>query len=710
LKTEDPTPSSDLAAILVRISRECDATVEHLRAEQLIRDAREAWPGDEAERWSKWLGEACRSLNLMVREAELPIDGAKRLAEDGASVVGAWRPDRGLLLLVDGAESAEGEIDQRRGMTAAELNQVVGAAVHPTRWLVVEHAERIDGAHDPRLAHRPVRRFWQILRPEWNDIWIILVFAFFVGLLSLSTPIAVESLVNTVAFGRLIQPVVVLALLLFGFLSFAAVLQAVQTFVAEVIQRRLFARVAADLAHRLPRVDLSKLDGEYGPELVNRFLDITTLQKVSAQLLLEGVSLVLAALVGMTVLSFYHPWLLGFSVLLLCIVIGGLFFLGRGAIRTGIDESKLKYYTTAWFEDLIRCRSAFKPAGGAEFAVDRANLLTSKYLKYRRAHFGILYRQIVFVLGLQAVAGTILLGGGGWLVIQGQLSLGQLVAAELIVSTILGSLAKVGKHLEGFYDVVAAVDKLGHLFDLPLERCDGLLAIEATDGGLPIALSNVRVAGARGLLSEGLSLRIDAGDRVAVVGPSKSGKSALCEILYGGDQPAGGRVSISGVDPGDIRPDVLRAHVTLIGDIEIFEGTIAENVHLRRRQVGTTECRAALEAVGLLDDCLALQAGLDTQLSPTGFPLSSGQSRLLMLARAIAASPQLILLDGAVDGLADRQLERAMTALVGPHRKWTLIVATGRRDVAVWLDRVVELVATEPVSGGVPAGVSRSEA
>ncbi len=709
MKTDDPTPSSDLASVLVRISRECGATIEHLRAEQLIREAREAWPGDEADSWSKWLHESCRSLNLVVREAELPIDGARRLAEDGATVVGAWRPERGPLLLVDGAEIAEGAIDQRTGVTSAELSQLVDAAVHPTRWLVVEHAERIDAAHNPRLASRPVRRLLQILRPEWNDIWIILVFAFFVGLLSLSTPIAVESLVNTVAFGRLIQPVVILAVLLFGFLSFAAVLQAIQTFVAEIIQRRLFARVAADLAHRLPRVDLAKLHGEYGPELVNRFLDITTLQKVSAQLLLEGVSLVLAALVGMTVLSFYHPWLLGFSVLLLCLVIGGLVVLGRGAIRTGIDESKLKYRITAWFEDLIRCRSAFKPAGGAEFAIDRANLLTTKYLSYRRSHFEVLYRQIVFVLGLQAVAGTVLLGGGGWLVIQGQLSLGQLVAAELIVSTILGSLAKVGKHLEGFYDVVAAVDKLGHLFDLPLERFDGLLAIEATDGGLPIALSNVRIAGARGLLAEGLSLRIDAGDRVAVVGPSRSGKSSLCQVLYGAEEAAGGRVSISGVDPGDIRPDVLRGQVTLIGDPEIFQGTVAENVHLRRRQVGTTECRAALEAVGLLDDCLELEAGLDTQLSPTGFPLSGGQTRLLMLARAIAASPQLILLDGAIDGLADRQLERALSALLGPHRKWTLLVATGRRDVAARLDRVVELVATESASEAVPAGVLRSK-
>ena len=176
------------------------------------------------------------------------------------------------------------------------------------------------------------------MRPEWSDIWMILVFAFFAGVLNLATPIAVEALVNTVAFGRLLQPVLILAVLLFGFLAFAAVMQGVQTYVAEVIQRRLFARVAADFAYRFPRVASSSLDGKYGPELANRFLDVVTLQKVVASLLLDGVSIVLATLVGMTVLAFYHPWLLGFDVLLLIMIVAGLMVLGRGAVSSGIEK------------------------------------------------------------------------------------------------------------------------------------------------------------------------------------------------------------------------------------------------------------------------------------------------------------------------------------------------------------------------------------
>jgi ABC-type bacteriocin/lantibiotic exporter with double-glycine peptidase domain len=91
--------------------------------------------------------------------------------------------------------------------------------------------------------------------------------------------------------------------------------------------------------------------------------------------------------------------------------------------------------------------------GSAQFALERADHLIFDYLTARASHFRILMRQIVFALGMQAVASTVLLGLGGWLVISAQLTLGQLVAAELIVAVIVGSFAKLGKHMESFYDV-----------------------------------------------------------------------------------------------------------------------------------------------------------------------------------------------------------------------------------------------------------------
>ncbi len=684
---------SNLAATLVRITRERGIGIERLRAEQLIAEAQEAWPGEPSKLWPKWLAEGLRCLELRSKLAELSLEDALSLVEDGALVVGYSHDQQAAIIVLDsdGKKVRVACADKEKKVVRAngEFAALVSADSSETtfRWLIVEDLEV---SHEPTASfhHRPIARFAALLKPEWSDMWVIGVFAFFASVLSLATPIAVESLVNMVTFGRLIQPLVILSLMLFGFLTFAGLMKAVQTFLVEIIQRRLFARVAADLAYRFPRVSQSSLDGKYGPELANRFFDIVTLQKVVAQLLLDGITIVLATIVGMAVLAFYHPWLLGFDVLLLLIVSGGLVALGRGAISTGIDESKEKYRLASWLEDLMRCSITFKSSGAAEFALDRANLVTSAYLDTRRSHFKVLFRQLLFLLGLQAFAGTILLGFGGWLVIQGQLTIGQLVAAELIVATILNSLTKMGKHIEGFYDVVASVDKLGYLFDLRIEPQDGLLAFR-TDEGVRLRITDVSDNDAGAWLAKGLSLEMEAGDHVALLSSENAGSNDLFDILYGLRAADTGHVVIENADPRDLRPDVLRKAVTLVRGIEIFEGTIAENIQLGRAAISMTDVRSALYAVGLLDDVLRLPDGLDTQLKPAGLKLLATHRQLLMLARAIAGRPRLLLIDGALDVLADVQLQGVCEMLQDEAQQFTLLVATNRRAVAEQFAKVI---------------------
>lgn len=695
--TQTATDTLPLAAALVRLGRERSVTVERLRTEQLIRDAQSAWPGEPAAIWDKWLREAAESVGLRCRVADLSVSEAALLASSGALLVGGYHGEAAVTTLLDASggsvDVATDELDGSRRVRVEVLAAEIAEAQDDAtiaRWLVVDHPQLSHAEEAHSLSHKPVRRYFKLLRPEKSDMGIILVFAFFAGVLSLATPIAVEALVDTVAFGQLLQPVVILAALLFGFLAFAGLMQAIQTYIVEIIQRRLFARVAADLAFRLPRIAGGGVGTAYGPELINRFLDVATLQKVTAKLLTDGIGIVLATIVGMTVLAFYSPWLLGFDVLLLIVVISGLSILGRGAIPAAIKESKLKYGLTAWFEDIMRCQHGFKSSGGAAFANDRASVLTSKYLDYRKQHFGVFFRQIIFVLVLQAVAGTILLGVGGWLVIQGQLTLGQLVAAELIVATILGSLAKLGKHLESFYDVVAAVDKLGVLFDLPVERMDGVLTMPPGDGAR-VHLRGVKHPQGGPKLTSGFDAEIEAGERVAFLGGGGTGKSTLLRILYGVDQPSSGHVEIEHTDPRDLRPDVLRNQVAIAGELELFDGTIADNIHFHRAGVSTGDVRNALFAVGLLDRVLQLPKGFDTPINGAGGPLSRSRQSLLMLARAIAGNPRLLLIDGLLDGLPDDELHNALDSLLDTDRNWTLLVATGRADVAKRLDRTISL-------------------
>lgn len=676
--------------LLEQLELEAGAPGDRSRIRRAVEESVAAWPGRPGERWWRWLVEAGESLGLKCRALDCTPEQLLEVAREGGRVVLRLDREPGWSALA-GTRGRKvlrltpwGEV-QRQWITAGRLRDDLhrADAGDVVRCVVLE--PQLSGAlvDESELQEwTPLRRAWALLKPESADVWIIALFALVSGMLAMAAPLAIEALVSTVTFGRLLQPVVVLSLMLLAFLSFRAAIHALQTYVVEIIQRRLFARVAADLGWRLPRTRHEALDGHVPRELVNRFFDIVSVQKITAQLLLDGITVILNTLIGMAVLGFYHPWLLGFDAVLLAMIVFTVFVLGRGAVATSIKESKVKYHMAAWLEDLADCGLTFRYDGAAEFALERTDRITYEYLSARRRHFRVLLRQIIFALGLQAVASTVLLGLGGWLVIQGQLTLGQLVAAELIVTVIVGSFAKLGKHMEAYYDLMASVDKLGHLFDLPVEKHDGLLS-GLSEEPAEVAVHDVTYHYADGRCALGpTTLHIGRGARVAVTGPSGSGKSALLDLLFGLRSPTRGHITIDDCDPRELRPDILRRSVTLIRDIEVFEGSVAENIHLERPDVAAGDVRHALDLVGLHDDLLTLPHGLETEINSTGHPLSPTQLRKLMLARAVAGRPTLLLIDALLDALPDADAHRISERMFDPRQPWTVICVTGREQLA----------------------------
>ena len=541
----------------------------------------------------------------------------------------------------------------------------------------------------PNVAHAsPARQAWKLLKPDLDDIGIIFAFALVVGLLAMATPLAVEALVNTVAFGRVLQPVVILSIFLFLFLLFQALIRLLQTYVAEMIQRRIFARAAADLVHRLPKIRHDSQDRVDLPILVNQFLDVAGVQKTAATLLLEGSRVTLSAVVGMVVLAFYHPWLLGFDLILIATLTLVLTVAGIGATETAVKESKAKYRSQAWFEEMAHTPVVFRSTHGFSLALERANALVGEYLSYRSKHFRVLIRQNALALLLQALASTVLLGIGGWLVVTNRLTLGQLVAAELIVTIIVSSVAKLGKLLESYYDLLASSDKVGSLTELPEDTAG---TAELPDGPLPVELRELSYTfegGNRTL--EGISLDVPAGDTVAIVGPAGSGKSTLCDLI-GGLRPAtSGAVSIDGLDPGEIVPYTLRDRVAIARDGELFDGTIRENIAVGNPLVGVRESWDVLETVQLDEAIRCLSGTLLSSISSERNPLSFGQVRRLMLARAIACSPGVLIVDGILDDLPTAEAHTLLER-IRETTEATIIVATGRPEIAELMMRRLTL-------------------
>lgn len=564
-----------------------------------------------------------------------------------------------------------------------------------------QHEKSHGDSHGHHIS--PFIRLWELIRLERSDILIVLVFAAASGVLSLIVPISVQSLVNFVAFGALLQPLVVLTVLVVGVLICVAVLRTLQVAVVERLQQRLFARVALDLAYRLPRVEKKAFDVHYGPEIVNRFFDVLTIQKSATLFLVDGINVVFQLTIGMLVLSFYHPLLLAFDAVLTVLVFVVVFVFGTRGPTTAISESRSKYAVAAWLQEISLHRALFKSSFGARLALGQADALTRRYISDREKHFAVLVRQIIGTYGLHVFANGTLLGLGGWLVIERQLTLGQLVAAELIVALVALNLAKLGKLLEGFYDLIAAVDKVGHLVDLPLEPSSSGEVIP-TGRAASISFKDVHVelvddAGREDIAVPNVT--IAAGERVAIVGSGGVGKSRIAEAIHGLRPIHSGVLKIGGVDARNVSLMEMRARTALITpEIETFSGTLSENLFLGRPDLSFEDVRAALRLAELDRRVETLPSGLDTKLSVTGAPLSRTDALRVSIARAVLAKPAILIVDGAFSGFDSVAREKLVRNLSDPKAAWTFVYFTKPTDPLLKMfDRVIDLGAPAYLEG-----------
>ncbi len=543
-------------------------------------------------------------------------------------------------------------------------------------------------------THSTSHLLFKLLRAEKKEIAVVLTYGVAVGLLSLAIPIGVQALVNTVTFGSLSQPLLFLVLAVFAGLGLAAVFRGLQVLVVEKLQVRFFAYIALELAARLPRVRMDRIAGAKFPELVNRFFDVLVVQKSTATILLEGFALVLQTLIGLVLLAFYHPALLAFDLILVLAMIGVLFGLGQRAVKTAIEESVQKYRVAAWLEEIASKSLSFRSAEARRFALQRADDLIVNYLDARKGHFRILFRQVTGALSLQAVASAALLGLGAVLVTRNQLTLGQLVAAEIVVTNVLSSLAKFQKHLEAFYDLAAGLDKIESLLSLPLEADENNEKLSST---APIALTFKECAfrfSESKFSFRPLSKEVQPGERVAVLGPNGSGKSTLVDLVYGMKPPTSGAIFIDGVDCRELGPEEVRRHVSLVRGIEVIGASVLENVVFGREWISTSDAKTALEKVGLLDEVLRLPQGIHTQLTESGVPLSVAYTQALMIARAIAGKPRLLMVDESLEPLDVASCRSALEALLDKGASWTLLLCTHDAEIAGRCDTKIVLAAT----------------
>jgi ABC-type bacteriocin/lantibiotic exporter with double-glycine peptidase domain len=533
------------------------------------------------------------------------------------------------------------------------------------------------------ILYKPLRRLGQVLRLEKKEIGAIYFYAILAGLLQLSVPLGIQAIINFVLAGALSTSMVVLIALVVVGVFLTGLLQVNQMKIIEKIQQRIFARYSFEFAWRIPKLDMRKVDSYYLPEVVNRFFDTISLQKSFSKLLLDIPTATIQIIFGLVLLSLYANIFIIFSLFVLLLLYIILYFTGGRGLKTSLQESEHKYEVASWLEEVARVLKSFRFSKGLALPVDKTDKIVSNYLDARTQHFKILLLQYWTLVAFKILITGGMLIVGSILLVQNEINIGQFVAAEIVILTVLASIEKFIQSLDKVYDLLTSLEKLGKVIDKPLEK-EGSLKINGNSRGLKVAMQDMSFGYVDDrIIVNNIGFEVEPGAKAVIMGDDGSGKSTIIKLITGSYHNFSGSITIDGVPIGNYDPDSIRAHTgILFNQQDIFQGTLYENITLGNNLITTEEIISLAEKIGLRDFIISLKNGFDTLIEPTGRRLPGGVTRKILLLRALVAKPKLLLLEEPWMGFDENSQQMVKNYLLNETNGTTCIIITNDENFA----------------------------
>jgi putative ABC transport system ATP-binding protein len=533
----------------------------------------------------------------------------------------------------------------------------------------------------------------RIIGADKGYLVLAVIYGIGLSLLALATPISIQMLINSVASSGLRTPLAVLSIAVLGLLLFWAVLAGFRDWMMELFRRRFSARLVAEITVRAVHAEDPYFLDRRRADIFNRYFEMMTIHKSVPSLFVGSMSILIQAGVGIVVTSFYHPFFLAFNILSTIALLGVLFLFVRPGMRTAVELCHRKYDLAHWLESVGASDGFYKSAKHMDFAYERSEALTSAYVKAHANHFRWLFPQKLGLYVLYAVTSAALLALGGWLVIEEQLSIGQLVAAELILTGVFYGAAQLGPYLEDFYDMVAGLEELNQLYSLKREAATGRVKGSLQDATLK--LMEVRFTLPAGPVR--MDFTIPEGAKLVASGDPGM-ERLFSHLLKRHNRPEGGLVTLGGVDVASMDKVRLRTEVIVLDRPNLVEVSIEEYLSLANSGGNPADITAALRLVGLEDRIAMLPDGMQTILSVTGWPLSLPKTMQLKLAAAILAKPRILVLSPVLDMVSLHRMEDVFRHFAGSRT--TVVYFTNRPDEVtldgfLWLGREEQQVMPE---------------
>lgn len=539
----------------------------------------------------------------------------------------------------------------------------------------------------------PVARIFNLVKLEQKEISAVYFYAIMNGLILLAIPVGIQALIGFAQTNTASASIIVLIVLIVASVFIAGVLQIKQMQLTEKIQQKIFVRYSFKIAQKLPELKLSGVDQYYLPELINRFFDIGNLQKGLAKLLLDFPIAIIQIIFGLLLLAFYHPLFIAFGILLLLVVWSILYYSGTKGLQKSIEESTHKYKAAGWLEEMARIIKSVKFSKSQDFFIQKMDGHVVNYLDARTGHFKILELQFKTLIAFKTLVTAAMLVVGTYLLLNQQLNVGQFIAAEIVILTIINSVEKLIGNLDSVYDILTAVEKIEQITDKETET-HGTLMLPSSQNGVSVTLKNASFTYPNDTspVLNNISFTIKANEKVCIKGDDGAGKSTLLRLLAASYNDFEGTVLINDIPVNNYILSSLRLQTgVVIGQQDIFDGTLMENICMGLEKVNMEELLSLCNKTGLTEYISTLKNGFDTMQSATGRKLPGHAVKKILLVRALINNPKLLLLEEPWVGLETQYQQQIKQLLLTGFPSATVIVITKDESFAKACDKIIEL-------------------
>ena len=537
---------------------------------------------------------------------------------------------------------------------------------------------------------KSVRSLFKILRLDKKDISSIYFFAILGGLIALTLPLGIQTIINFVTAGTLSTSIVVLIIIVVLGVFINGLVQVRQMQITEKVKQKIFTRYSLEFANKLPHLNIEKLDKYYLPELVNRYFDAPSLTKSLEKILLDVPAAIIQIVFGLILLSFYHPIFIGFGLFLIVILVIIVKYTSPQGLATSLKASDYKYAIASWLEEMARVIKSFKYSKDTDLHLKKADKLVSGYLDARTSHFKILLTQYWSLITFKIIITAAMLIVGSYLVIDNQINVGQFIAADIVIIAIMNSVEKLISSLDKVYDTLTSIQKLSKVIDSDIET-SGTRELEALNKGVTIDFLDVNFSYDTKQVLKNLSFKIQSGQLICLSGASGSGKSSVLRLLTGAFTNFTGTILIDNAPIGNYSLKSLRSQTgILLSQQDIFNGTLLENLTMGSAEISIDEVNKLSDRLNLKDFIKTYKDGYDAVLDTQGKKINANIRQEILLVRALLGKHRLLLLENPFNNLEPKEVVALMDYLQNENAA-TIIIISDDEKVKSKCDMVINL-------------------